>query len=219
MCFLLLHAPAGRGVLSSLTAQERETIGLLLAADESLSDIARALGRDRSTISRERLRHVNRDGTYRPLTAQKRGEQTARTAHARTKKLSQSGPLRDYVVHGLKQRWSPQEIASLAASTGQATRPCELGVDRGRNPPRPDATICLASALAHNDLTDEIPEALAIAIPRGSRVPASEGAIAWHLFDPPRSTSAAPRSTYRVRAHDRHLHPRALHRRHVPATQ
>ena len=48
---------------------------------------------------------------------------------------------------------------------------------------RPDSTICLISALAHHDLTDEIPAALDIAIPRGSRIPATEGAIQWHLFD------------------------------------
>jgi hypothetical protein len=48
---------------------------------------------------------------------------------------------------------------------------------------RPDATICLASALAHHDLTDAIPAALDVAIPRGSRTPASTGAIAWHHFD------------------------------------
>ncbi|AKU19230.1 hypothetical protein VV02_23250 [Luteipulveratus mongoliensis] len=47
---------------------------------------------------------------------------------------------------------------------------------------RPDATICLASALAHHDLTDAIPNALDIAIPRGSRIPATETAISWHLF-------------------------------------
>ncbi|MCL2544025.1 MAG: type IV toxin-antitoxin system AbiEi family antitoxin domain-containing protein [Nocardioidaceae bacterium] len=47
---------------------------------------------------------------------------------------------------------------------------------------RADATICLTSALAYHDLTDAIPDALDIAIPRGSRVPASEGAIRWHLF-------------------------------------
>lgn len=50
---------------------------------------------------------------------------------------------------------------------------------------RPDATICLASALAHHDLTDAIPTALDVAIPRGSRTPASTGAIAWHQFDRP----------------------------------
>lgn len=48
---------------------------------------------------------------------------------------------------------------------------------------RPDATICLASALAHHDLTDTIPAALDVAIPRGSRTPASTGAITWHHFD------------------------------------
>ena len=48
---------------------------------------------------------------------------------------------------------------------------------------RSDATICLTSALAYHDLTDTIPTALDIAIPRGSRTPASTGAIAWHQFD------------------------------------
>lgn len=48
---------------------------------------------------------------------------------------------------------------------------------------RTDATICLTSALAHYDLTDVIPDALNVAIPRGSRMPSSTGAIAWHRFD------------------------------------
>ena len=44
------------------------------------------------------------------------------------------------------------------------------------------ATICLTSALAHYDLTDEIPRALDVAIPRGTRAPATSSAIAWHHF-------------------------------------
>jgi hypothetical protein len=48
---------------------------------------------------------------------------------------------------------------------------------------RADATICLTSALAFHDLTDAIPTALDVAIPRGARTPASTGAIAWHHFD------------------------------------
>ena len=94
-----------------LTVEERETIGLLLAAGRSLSEVARAIGRDKSTISRERHRHARRDGSYRPLTAQKRAEHTARTEHVRERKLSRPGPLRDYVVQGLRDCWSPQEIA------------------------------------------------------------------------------------------------------------
>lgn len=48
---------------------------------------------------------------------------------------------------------------------------------------RPDATICLTSALAHHDLIDTIPETLDVAIPRSSRSPATEQAITWHQFD------------------------------------
>lgn len=48
---------------------------------------------------------------------------------------------------------------------------------------RPDATICLTSALAHHDLIDTIPDTLDVAIPRGSRSPATQQAITWHQFD------------------------------------
>ncbi|MBN9212778.1 MAG: hypothetical protein BGO45_00025 [Microbacterium sp. 71-36] len=48
---------------------------------------------------------------------------------------------------------------------------------------RPEATICLVSALAYHDLTDTIPQALDVAIPRGTRTPASAAAIDWHQFD------------------------------------
>lgn len=48
---------------------------------------------------------------------------------------------------------------------------------------RPDATICLTSALSRHDLIDAIPATLDVAIPRGARTPASTGAITWHQFD------------------------------------
>ena len=38
---------------------------------------------------------------------------------------------------------------------------------------RPDATICLVSALAQHELTDAIPNALDVALPRGTRLPAT----------------------------------------------
>lgn len=48
---------------------------------------------------------------------------------------------------------------------------------------RADATICLVSALAYYELTDMIPAALDIAIPRGARIPVGSPSIAWHSFD------------------------------------
>lgn len=49
---------------------------------------------------------------------------------------------------------------------------------------RPDATLCLLSALAIHDLTDEIPGASDVALPRGAhRLAVRYAPIAWHFFD------------------------------------
>jgi predicted transcriptional regulator of viral defense system len=48
----------------------------------------------------------------------------------------------------------------------------------------PEATICLVSALSRHDLTDQIPAAIDIALPRGRRQPVIEAPVAWHAFDP-----------------------------------
>lgn len=48
---------------------------------------------------------------------------------------------------------------------------------------RPEATICLTSALAYWDLTDEIPERVHVAIWKGARKPATRSPLAWHHLD------------------------------------
>ena len=95
-----------------MTAGERETIGLMHAAGHSDAAIAAVIGRDRSTVWRERCRHGTTSGGYRPSTAQQRAEAKARTSHRRASKLAVPGELRDYVVAGLQALWSPQEIAA-----------------------------------------------------------------------------------------------------------
>jgi hypothetical protein len=46
----------------------------------------------------------------------------------------------------------------------------------------PQATLCLATALAHHDLCDLIPAALDVALPRGQRPPRVHAPIRWHRF-------------------------------------
>jgi hypothetical protein len=48
----------------------------------------------------------------------------------------------------------------------------------------PLATLCLASALARHGLSDAIPAAPDIALPRGKRTPAIEAIVQWHHFEP-----------------------------------
>lgn len=57
----------------------------------------------------------------------------------------------------------------------------------------PDTTLCLISALAHHDLTDAIPDAYDLALPRGRRHPAVTSVVRWHSFD--RDTFTVGRET------------------------
>lgn len=46
------------------------------------------------------------------------------------------------------------------------------------------ATLCLSTALSLQQLSDEIPSARDVAIPRGTRPPATRAQVRWHTFDP-----------------------------------
>jgi hypothetical protein len=46
------------------------------------------------------------------------------------------------------------------------------------------ATLCLGTALSRQQLSDEIPAARDVAIPRGTRPPTTRTPVRWHTFDP-----------------------------------
>jgi predicted transcriptional regulator of viral defense system len=60
----------------------------------------------------------------------------------------------------------------------------------------PQATLCLTSALAQHDLTDTIPSAIDIALPRGEWQPITSAPVRWHKFAI--STFGIGRTTLRV---------------------
>lgn len=56
----------------------------------------------------------------------------------------------------------------------------------------PRSTLCLTTALARHGLTDDIPNTIDVALPRGQHRPATAAPVTWHLFD--RSTFDVGRS-------------------------
>lgn len=48
---------------------------------------------------------------------------------------------------------------------------------------QPAVTLCLTSALVHHELSDAIPFATDVALPRGTRHPAGFAHAVWHSFD------------------------------------
>jgi IS30 family transposase len=91
-----------------LTVAERETIADMRRGGRSLHAIGRALGRPASTVKREIDNHASKDGVYRAYAAHRAW--AASRPRPKDRKLLQEGPLRDFVVERLRERWSPQQI-------------------------------------------------------------------------------------------------------------
>ena len=100
-----LAQPIGR----YLSLAEREEISRGLAAEMSFRAIARQLGRNVATISREIDRNTSGGQQYRAVAAQVAAEKRARRPKPR--KLENSA-LHARVTADLEKRWSPEEIAA-----------------------------------------------------------------------------------------------------------
>lgn len=92
-----------------LGSREREEISRALAAGERQADIARRLGRDPSTVSREIGRNSGESG-YRAFSARQRAQRAASSRRSGKSRLAQETRLRRYVLVRLRKEWSPREI-------------------------------------------------------------------------------------------------------------
>jgi len=93
-----------------LSQEEREIIANLLSGGSSLGDIAKAVGRDKSTISRELNRNSPPERRrYVPCRAHARAceRKTEANKHERLK----NDLIRQYVRAGLAKGWSPEQIS------------------------------------------------------------------------------------------------------------
>ncbi len=106
-----------------LTAADREEISRGLAAGESPARIARRLARDPATVSREVGRNSGPSG-YRAFPAGCRSATAASSRRGGKRLLAEDGPLRRYVLAGLRKRWSPREIVRRMAMR----YPCDMSM-------------------------------------------------------------------------------------------
>jgi IS30 family transposase len=92
-----------------LRPEEREILSQMRAAGHSQAQIAKALGRSASTISRE-LKRYGYKTMYVAVDAQRGASQRRRAARAKSRKLNRPEN-REYVIAGLRKSWSPDQIA------------------------------------------------------------------------------------------------------------
>lgn len=93
-----------------LSQKERDRIFLLKQKGKSNTDIARILGRDKSTIGRELTRNKhNKFNQYLPDTAERKANK--RKARSRKKNyFEKDTALKEYILFKLKLGWSPELI-------------------------------------------------------------------------------------------------------------
>jgi transposase, IS30 family len=92
-----------------LNLTEREQIHDLTTSGMSVRQIGQRLGRSPSTISRELRRNATQALGYLPYSAHRIA--AVRRDRPKERKLQRRGRLRQYVAHGLRRRWSPEQIS------------------------------------------------------------------------------------------------------------
>lgn len=92
-----------------LSLVERTMMCDLRREKKTLREIAQAIGRSPSTVSRELRRNVDQSGQYRPHTAERFA--AGRLPRPRTRRLLADAELRATVTQLLGKRWSPEQVA------------------------------------------------------------------------------------------------------------
>jgi transposase, IS30 family len=94
-----------------LTTKQRVEIAALLRAGVKQKDIARQLGKDPSTISREIKRNRGVGGKYLAIHAKEKTKHRRIKANERFRKIENNKKLKKYILRKLKKYWSPEQIA------------------------------------------------------------------------------------------------------------
>jgi len=98
-----------------LTLQERYQIYSFLEAGLTRAEIARKIGRDKSTVSKEIHRNKGPDRKYWPERANQKAEHRIRNSHKHTKL---NFDMQEIIKDRLEEKWSPEQIAGYCKRKG-----------------------------------------------------------------------------------------------------
>jgi IS30 family transposase len=126
-----------------LTADERDRISALRAAGQSLRQIAQALSRDHSTISRELRRNAPpvHKGYYLSHKAHERSVKRKSQAHKRER--LKNDQIRQYVEDTLSLGWTPEEMANRLPIAQKGQSISHEAIYQYLYTDRPDLVPCL----------------------------------------------------------------------------
>lgn len=98
-----------------------------------------------------------------------------------TRKQAEAAGLSKHALYQMRDRGELEQLARGVYRRRDAELADEDLLELATRSPR--ATLCLESALARYNLSDAIPRAAELALPRGMRAPRSRAQAQWHWFD------------------------------------
>ena len=102
--------------MAHITQEQRYTIEVLLARGESITNIAKAIGKHKSVVSREIARNKDmRSGKYKADLAQRKYEKRQKE---KPKKIHFTQEVKEKVDELLKEDYSPEQIAGYCKKEG-----------------------------------------------------------------------------------------------------
>lgn len=105
-------SPSKKLNMPHITKEQRYTIEVMLKQGFKQNEIANAIGRDKSVISRERKRNCDkRSGEYRSELANKKYSDRLTT---KPKAIRFTDQVKNFVDRGLADQWSPEQISNYA---------------------------------------------------------------------------------------------------------
>jgi len=93
------------------TPDKRNELAALLRVKIRKKNIAKQLGRHRTTIWRERKRGAGSNGRYYARKSKRLAREKRISANARFRKIENDKFLREHIIKKLKKYWSPEQIA------------------------------------------------------------------------------------------------------------
>jgi predicted transcriptional regulator of viral defense system len=116
-----------------------------------------------------------------------------------TRKQAEAAGLSKHALYRLRDRGELEVIARGVYRRHDAELADEELLEVATRNPR--ATLCLTSALVRHGLSDAIPRTHDVALPRGTRPPASRLPMQWHFFDA--NSFDVGRETFAIDGHTR----------------
>jgi len=112
-----------------LTPEQKNELSALLRAKVKKKDIARYLGKHRTTIWRELQRNSSENGKYHARKAKRLTKERRIKANQRFKKIENNRWLRIYVIKKLRKYWSPEQISGRLEGDYKTDKAKRVGKD------------------------------------------------------------------------------------------